>query len=82
MIGAVGSVLGIGLGYALMALLAVVRIQPPGLADFVNLPIYWGADQLLLASSFAVLSAAGAAYFPARKAGRVHPVDILRGGMA
>jgi lipoprotein-releasing system permease protein len=31
---------------------------------------------------FAVLSAAGASYFPARKAGRVHPVDILRGGMA
>jgi lipoprotein-releasing system permease protein len=81
-IGAVGSVLGIGLGYALMAALAVVKIQPPGMSDIVNLPIYWGADQLLLAAFFAILSAAGAAYFPARKAGRVHPVDILRGGMA
>lgn len=81
-IGAMGSVLGITLGYALMAVLAVVKIQPPGLIDSVNLPIYWGADQLLLATLFAVLSAAGASYFPARKAGRVHPVDILRGGMA
>jgi lipoprotein-releasing system permease protein len=81
-IGVVGSVLGVGLGYALMALLAVVKIQPPGLTDAVNLPIYWGVDQLLLAALFAVLSAAGASYFPARKAGRVHPVDILRGSMA
>jgi lipoprotein-releasing system permease protein len=48
----------------------------------VNLPIYWGTDQLLIAAAFAVLSAAGAAYIPSRRAGRVHPVDILRGGMA
>jgi lipoprotein-releasing system permease protein len=81
-IGALGSAVGIGLGYGLMALLSVVRIRPPGISDTVNLPIYWGADQLLLAACFAVLSAAGAAYFPARKAGRVHPIEILRGGMA
>lgn len=81
-IGTIGSVLGVALGYALMALLVVVEIQPPGLSETVNLPIYWGVDQLLLAAFFAVLSATGASYFPARKAGRVHPVDILRGGMA
>jgi lipoprotein-releasing system permease protein len=81
-IGGLGSVLGIGLGYALMLLLGAVKLQPPGLSDVVNLPIYWGVDQLLIAAAFAVLSAAGAAYVPARRAGRVHPVDILRGGMA
>jgi lipoprotein-releasing system permease protein len=81
-IGAIGSVLGVGLGYALMAVLAVVKIQPPGISETVNLPVYWGPDQLLLAAFFALLSATGAAYLPARKAGRVHPVDILRGGMA
>jgi lipoprotein-releasing system permease protein len=52
------------------------------MSETVNMPVYWGVDQLLLAAFFAVLSATGAAYFPARKAGRVHPVDILRGGMA
>jgi len=81
-IGALGSFLGVGLGYGLMALLSVVKIQPPGLSEIVNLPIYWGPDQILLAGLFAILSATGAAYFPARKAGRVFPVDILRGGMA
>jgi lipoprotein-releasing system permease protein len=81
-IGSVGSLLGAALGYGLMALLAAVAIQPPGMSDKVNLPIYWGPDQILLAAAFALLSAAGAAYLPARRAGRVHPVDILRGGMA
>ncbi|WP_119421941.1 ABC transporter permease [Desertibaculum subflavum] len=81
-IGLAGSAIGIAAGYGLMALLAVVKIQPPGISDVVNLPIYWGADQTALVVLVAVASAAGAAYFPARKAGRVHPIDILRGGMA
>jgi lipoprotein-releasing system permease protein len=81
-IGVLGSLVGIGLGYGLIAALGAVRLQPPGLTDVVNLPVYWGVDQLLLAAAFAVLSSAGAAYIPARRAGQVHPVDILRGGMA
>ena len=43
------------------------------------MPVYWGADQLLLAIAFAMLSALFAAWLPARKGGRVRPVDILRG---
>lgn len=82
MIGAVGSLLGVGLGYGLMAVVSAVRIQPPGMTEPINMPVYWGLDQLALAVFFAVLSATAAAYLPARKAGGVHPVDILRGGLA
>jgi lipoprotein-releasing system permease protein len=32
-----------------------------------------------LAAAFALLSCLAASYLPARRAGRVHPVDILRG---
>ncbi len=81
-IGVAGGILGTGLGYGLMAILARIDITPPGLNDAVPLPIYWGADQVALALAFAIASAAGAAYLPSRKAGRVQPVDILRGGMA
>lgn len=81
-IGLAGSALGIVVGYALMAVLSRIEIHVPDITDAVYLPLYWGADQILLVAGFAVLSAAGAAYLPARKAGRVHPVEILRGGMA
>lgn len=81
-IGTVGSLLGIGFGYGLMAVLAAVKIKPPGQSEIVNLPIDWGIEQAAVAAAFALVSAAAAAYLPARKAGGVHPVDILRGGMA
>jgi lipoprotein-releasing system permease protein len=81
-IGGLGALIGIAIGYGLMGALAQLAMQPPGFTQTIQLPIYWGVDQVLLATAFAVLSAAGAAYLPARRAGRVQPVDILRGGMA
>jgi lipoprotein-releasing system permease protein len=81
-IGGLGSLFGTLFGWGLIAALAAVRIQPPGTSMTVNMPVYWGVDQVALAAAFALLSAAGAAYLPARRAGQVHPVDILRGGMA
>jgi len=79
MLGMVGSLLGLGLGMGLMALLGQVEIKPPGATEIVQLPIYWGYDQYLLALGFAMASAVGAAVLPARKAARVQPVTILRG---
>ena len=56
-----------------------VEIRPPGATEPINLPVYWGADQFALAAAFAIGSAVFAAWLPARKGGRVQPVDILRG---
>ena len=78
-VGLLGSALGIGVGIALMRVLAEVTVKPPGVTEVVHLPIWWGAEQYLLATAFALGSCLMAAYLPARKAGRVHPVDILRG---
>ncbi|HRD68342.1 MAG TPA: ABC transporter permease [Candidatus Competibacter sp.] len=78
-LGLIGSLLGLLLGIGLMALLGRVELKPPGATEFVYLPIYWGYEQYLLAAGFAMASAIGAAYLPARKAGRVQPVTILRG---
>ncbi|MEJ0017986.1 MAG: ABC transporter permease [Acetobacteraceae bacterium] len=82
LIGALGSTFGVAIGYGLIAVLSAITVQTPELTEPINMPMYWGIDQVLLAAGFAVLSAAGAAYIPARRAGRVHPVEILRGGMA
>ena len=81
-IGALGSLVGILAGLGLMTMLASIRIRPPGMNQSLNLPVYWGLDQMLIAAGFALLSATAAAWLPARKAGAVYPVDILRGGMA
>ncbi|MEI6412802.1 MAG: ABC transporter permease [Pseudomonadota bacterium] len=79
LVGILGSALGMLLGSGLMWLLMQVTLKPPGSSEIVHLPLYWGFEQYLLATAFALMSAAGAAYLPARKAGRVQPVEILRG---
>jgi lipoprotein-releasing system permease protein len=78
-VGAIGSSFGVLGGMALMRALEQIVIKPPGGTDPVHLPIYWGGEQYLIAAAFAMASAIFAAYLPARKGGRVHPVDILRG---
>ncbi len=78
-IGSMGSILGLGLGALLMLGLSTIQIKPPGVTEPINLPIWWGAEQFEIAAAFALLSCILAAYLPARRAGNVHPVDILRG---
>jgi lipoprotein-releasing system permease protein len=78
-VGSLGSSFGVLAGIGLMAVLAQIEVRPPGVAEIVHLPIWWGADQYALAAAFALLSCVVASYLPARRAGQVHPVDILRG---
>jgi lipoprotein-releasing system permease protein len=78
-IGVIGSVFGLALGAALMRLLSIVQVKPPGVSEKVFLPIWWGPEQFALATAFAMVSCILAAYLPARRAGNVHPVEILRG---
>lgn len=78
-IGVGGSLLGMAMGGAMMRAMEQVEIKVPGSTEAINLPVYWGADQFALAAAFAILSAVFAAWLPARKGGRLHPVDVLRG---
>ncbi len=79
LIGVAGSALGVAVGSLMMRGVQRIEIKPPGSVESISLPIYWGWDQFLLAAAFAILSAVFAAWLPARKGGRVQPVDILRG---
>jgi lipoprotein-releasing system permease protein len=78
-IGLLGSGAGLLLGYGMMQLLSRVELKPPGVSDVVQLPVWWGAEQYLLAVAFAMAACLGAAYLPANKAGQQQPVDTLRG---
>lgn len=78
-VGAIGSTAGTGLGLLMMLGMSYVKFKSPFYSDETYMPIYWGTEQMALGAAFAILSALAAAYLPARKGGRVHPVDILRG---
>ena len=79
-IGAAGSGLGCALGFGLTYVLAGIRFELAAAGqEMTHLPVTWSALHYLIASGFALGSAAVAGYLPARRAARLHPVDIIRG---
>ena len=78
-VGVAGSVCGTGLGLVMMKALSSVQVKSPLITEPVYIPIDWGWFPIAMGIGFAMTSALAAAYLPARKGARVHPVDILRG---
>lgn len=79
-IGAAGSVGGWLIGFLLVYGLSLVRFEIAATGqEMTRLPIAWSVLHYVIASAFALGSAAVAGYLPARRAARVNPVDIIRG---
>jgi lipoprotein-releasing system permease protein len=78
-VGVIGSALGTTLGFSMMAALSRVQVKTPFNTEPTPLPLDWGWTPVALGIGFAMASSLAAAYLPARKGARVHPVDILRG---
>ncbi len=79
-LGMAGSAAGIPLGVALMIGLMQIKIKPPGSSQMIAMPVDWSWEQFAIALAFAMSASILAGYLPARRAARVQPVDILRGG--
>ncbi len=77
-VGTIGSIVGTGLGLLMMYGISFVKFKSPFYSEETYMPIYWGWEQMVIGAAFAMTSALAAAYLPARKGGRVHPVDILQ----
>jgi lipoprotein-releasing system permease protein len=77
-IGLAGALVGFLLGYLLCLGLGSVRIKSPFI-DTDRLPLAYTYVHYLLAGMVALVSSVVAGYQPARKAARVHPVEIIRG---
>jgi len=77
-IGLVGALSGFALGYLLCVGLGSIEIKNPFL-DSNYLPLAYSYVHYLLAGMVALVSSVAAGYAPARKAARLHPVEIIRG---
>jgi lipoprotein-releasing system permease protein len=77
-IGLMGAVAGWALGYALTRALGAIEIRNP-MVDATRLPLAYSLAHYAVATAVALASSLVAGYFPARKASRLYPVDIVRG---
>lgn len=77
-IGVAGGLVGFALGYLLCIALGMVEIKNPFI-DSDHLPLAYTYTHYLLAGAVALVSSVVAGYQPARKAARLHPVEIIRG---
>jgi lipoprotein-releasing system permease protein len=77
--GAVGIAAGWVIGYLLCYALSRITFFNPLSGEMINVPIYWTAKHYVAVGMLTLTACAAAAFFPARKATRVHPVEIIRG---
>jgi lipoprotein-releasing system permease protein len=77
-IGLMGAAAGWVLGYALTLALGTIEIKSP-FVDSTRLPLAYSVLHYAVATAVALASSLVAGYFPARKASRLYPVDIIRG---
>jgi lipoprotein-releasing system permease protein len=78
-VGLFGMVLGWGIGLVLLQMLASVEFNIPGMTEKQGFVLDKGFFQFGVGGLFALVSAVAAAWYPARKAATVRPVDIIRG---
>jgi lipoprotein-releasing system permease protein len=77
-IGFAGALVGFVLGYLLCIALGSIEIKSPFM-DATRLPLTYSVLHYLMAAFVALAASFSAGYAPARKAARLHPVDIIRG---
>jgi len=78
-IGLVGMIAGWAIGYALCYGWSQITIYNTLTGTTVPISIYYTSVHYLVAGGISLVCCTGAAFFPARKATRVHPVEIIRG---
>ena len=75
-IGLIGSIVGVILGYTISSLINQIPFEIAGLS---TLPIHYRYQDFILAIAFGISTTLIAGFLPARKASKIDPVAIIRG---
>lgn len=79
LVGVLGMLIGWTIGLGLLQILASIKFDIPGMTERQGFVLDYGFLQFGIGGFFSVLSAVAAAWYPARKAATVRPVEIIRG---
>lgn len=78
-IGVTGGVLGLIFGFVFSNIIDAIPFTPASLPTVKTFPINYNPVFYIIGITFALITTAVAGLFPALKAGRVDPVEIIRG---
>jgi lipoprotein-releasing system permease protein len=78
-IGVVGGVLGLILGFGLSNFIDTIPFETEALPTITTFPVNYQVHYYVIGISFALLSTFIAGYLPSNKAKRIDPVNIIRG---
>jgi lipoprotein-releasing system permease protein len=78
-IGFIGSVLGLMIGFGLSSLIAQAPFDGGDFISIDRLPVNFDPKYYIIGIVFGVLTTAFAGYMPSRKASKIDPIEILRG---
>ncbi len=79
-VGVIGTLVGWLIGYGLIALMGSFHFKMEGFVKVQGFILYRTPKHYLISGAIATATATFAAWLPARRAARLNPVDILRGG--
>ncbi|GMQ29668.1 ABC transporter permease [Algoriphagus confluentis] len=78
-IGLIGSLMGLAVGFVFSLLLAQVPFDGGELLALDSLPVNFETKYYLIGIVFGVVTTAIAGWMPSRKAGKIDPIEIIRG---
>jgi lipoprotein-releasing system permease protein len=78
-IGIIGGLLGLGLGYLMQTIVGSIKMDVKGFVSMEYLKFNSSPAFYAFAYAFGLIVTAVAGYIPARKASKVDPIDIIRG---
>lgn len=79
LVGLLGMAIGWSIGYGLLELISMIKFTVPGVSERQGFVLDRSFTPFAIGGAFALVSAIAAAWYPARKAAQVRPVDIIRG---